>query len=202
MSSSVLIRWGGLAAMLGGTLWTIATVVHASKPRGCIAAECASRPMRESGPLVGILTLLSVLLFAAGAVGLVALMRSGGRFGRGGNAGVVLGVVGAALMVIATLVQALFFGGDFPLMPYFVVPGLLALVIGFLLAGIAILRSGVLPRWVAVLVIVGALAMLVANEQTARVLLMIPFGVAWVAVGYVLWSEDGASTGQPARRVR
>ena len=65
--------------MLGGTLWTIATVAHASKPRGCIAAECASRPMRESGALDGILTLLSVLLFAAG---LVALVRSAGRFGR------------------------------------------------------------------------------------------------------------------------
>ena len=202
MSSSVLIRWSGLAAMLGGTLWTIAAVAHASKPRGCIAAECASRPMRESGAFVGISTFLSVLLFAAGAVGLVTLVRSGGRFGRTGNAGVVIGAGGAAVLVIATLVQAIFFGGDFPFMPHFVVPGLLALVVGFLLAGIAILRSGVLPRWVAVLVIVGALAMLGANEQTARVLLMIPFGVAWVAVGYVLWSGVGAPTGRAAARVR
>ena len=199
MSSSALIRWGGLAAMLGGTLWTIATVAHASKPRGCIAAECASRPMRESGALDGILTLLSVLLFAAG---LVALVRSAGRFGRTGKAGAVIGAGGAAVLVIATLIQATFFGGDFPLMPYFVVPGLLAAVVGFLLAGIAILRSRVLPRWVAVLVIVGALAMLGANEQTARVLLMIPFGVAWVAVGCVLWTGAGAPAGRSAARVR
>ena len=188
--------------MLGGTLWTIATVAHASKPRGCIAAECASRPMRESGALDGILTLLSVLLFAAGAAGLVALVRSAGRFGRTGKAGAVIGAGGAAVLVIATLVQAIFFGGDLPLMPYFVVPGLLAAVVGFLLAGIAILRSGVLPRWVAVLVIVGALAMLGANEQTARVLLMIPFGVAWVAVGCVLWTGAGAPAGRSAARVR
>ena len=114
----------------------------------------------------------------------------------------MIGAGGAAVLVIATLVQAIFFGGDFPFMPHFVVPGLLALVVGFLLAGIAILRSGVLPRWVAVLVIVGALAMLVVNEQTARVLLMIPFGVAWVAVGYVLWSGAGAPTGRAAARVR
>jgi hypothetical protein len=202
MSSSALIRWGGLAAMLGGTLWSIATVVHASKPRGCIAAECATRPMRESGALDGILTLLSVLLFAVGAAGLVALVRSAGRFGRTGNAGAVIGAGGSAVLVIATLIQAIFFGDDLPLMPYFVVPGLLAAVVGFLLAGIAILRSGVLPRWVAVLVIVGALAMLGANEQTARVLLMIPFGVAWVAVGYVLWTGAGAPTGRSAARVR
>ncbi len=106
------------------------------------------------------------------------------------------------MLVISGLIQALFFGGDFPLMPYFVVPGLLALVVGFVLVGIAILSAGVLPRWVAVLIIVGALAMLGANEQTARVLLMIPFGVAWVAVGYVLWSGVGVPTGQSAARVR
>ena len=104
--------------------------------------------------------------------------------------------------MIATVIQAIFFGGDFPLMPHFVIPGLLALVVGFVLVGIAILRAGVLPRWVAVLIIVGALAMLAANEQTARVLLMIPFGVAWVAVGYVLWSGVGVPTEQPAARVR
>lgn len=59
-------------------------------------------------------------------------------------------------------------------MPQFVIPGLLAMIFGFLLVGIAILRSEVLPRWVAVLIIGGALAMLGANEQTARVLRMIP----------------------------
>ncbi len=184
--------------MLGGALWVIGTVIHASKPRGCIAEECAFRPMRESGALDGILTLLSVVLLAVGAVGLVTLARSAGRFGKAGKMGAFIGAGGAALLVIVSLMQAIFFGGDFVLMPYFVIPGLLALIVGFLLLGIAILRAGVLPRWVAVLIIVGALAMLGANEQTVRVLLMIPFGVAWVAAGYVLWSERGVTTRQPA----
>ena len=116
--------------------------------------------------------------------------------------GIFIGAVGAAVLVIATLIQAIFFVGTSPLMPQFVIPGLLAMVVGFLLVGIAILRSEVLPRWVAVLIIVGALAMLGANEQTARVLLMIPLGVAWVAVGYVLWAGVGAPTGQPSTRFR
>jgi len=106
------------------------------------------------------------------------------------------------MLVISGLIQALFFGGDFPLMPYFVIPGVLALIVGFLLVGIAILRAGVLPRWVAVLIIVGALAMLGFNEQTWRALMAIPFGVAWVAVGYALWSGAGAPTGQSTARVR
>ena len=49
------VRWCGLAAMLGGALWIIGNVVHASKPRGCIAEECALRPMRETGTLEGIM---------------------------------------------------------------------------------------------------------------------------------------------------
>jgi hypothetical protein len=44
--------------------------------------------------------------------------------------------------------------------------------------------------------------MLGFNEQTARVLMAIPLGVAWMAVGYVLWSGVDAPTGQPAARVR
>ncbi len=201
--SSSFIRWSGLVAMVGGALWVVGTVIHASKPRGCIAEECAFRPMRESGALDGSLMLLSVLLLAMGALGLMTLVRRHGRFGRAGKAGVLIGLVGAALLVIVILIQVIFFGGeDFPLWPYFVIPGLVALVVGFVLVGIAVLRAGVLPRWVAVLIIVGALLMLLANEQTARVLLMIPFGLAWVAVGYALWSGVGVPTGQPAARVR
>ena len=200
--SITLVRWCGLAAMLGGVLWVIGTLIHASKPRGCIAEECALRPMRESGVLDGTLMLLSLLLFAAGAVGLVILARHLGRFGKLGNAGVVIGALGAALLVISGLIQALFFGGDFPLMPYFVIPGVLALILGFVLLGIAILVAGVLPKWAALLLIVGALAMLGFNEQTALALMAIPLGVAWAAVGYVLWSGVGAQTGQPAARVR
>ena len=194
-----LIRWCGLAAMVGGVLWVIGTVIHASKPRGCIAQECAFRPMRETGVLDGILMLASLLLFVAGAAGLVILARSVGRFGKMGNTGAAIGAVGAALLVVASLVQALFFSGDFPAMPYFVVPGVLALVAGVLVLAVAILRAGVLARWVAVLVIVGALLMLGANEQTGRVLLMIPFGVSWVAVGYALWSGGGALARHPQR---
>lgn len=199
--SSSLVRWSGLAAMLGGALWITGAVIHASKPRGCVAEECAFRPMRESGALDGILMLLSLLLFAVGVMGLVILARSTGRFGKMGKAGVVIGAAGVALLVIVSLIQSVVFGGDFLLMPYFVIPGLLAMVIGLMLLGVAILRSRVLPRWAAALLIIGALAMLASNEQTSRVLLVIPLGVAWVAVGYVLWSGRRVSA-EPAARVR
>jgi hypothetical protein len=196
------VRWCGLAAMLGGALWVFVNVIHASKPRGCIAEQCALRPMRDTGALEGILMLLSLMLFVAGAAGLLVLARRLGRFGKLGNAGAAIGVVGVAVLVLAGLIQALFFNGDFPLMPGFVVPGVLAVIVGFVLLGIAILRAGVLPRWAALLFIVGALAMLGFNEQTWRTLMALPLGVAWVAVGYVLWSGVGTPTGQPTARVR
>jgi hypothetical protein len=198
MSSSSLIRWSGLAAMLGGALWAAGAVLTASKPRGCIGAECAFRPMREFGALDAVVALLAVLLLTVGVAGLVVLARSVGRFGKMGKTGVVIGAVGAALIVIASLIQAVFFGGDFPLMPFFVLPGLLAVVVGFVLLGVAILRARVLPRWAAAVLIVGALAMLGANEQTAWVLMSIPLGIAWVTVGYLLWS--GSRMGEVTRQ--
>jgi hypothetical protein len=158
--------------------------------------------LRETGILDGTLMLLSLVLFVAGAAGLVALARRSGRFGRMGNAGVVIGAFGIAVLVAAGLIQALFFGGDFPLMPYFVIPGVLAVIAGFLLLGIAILRAGVLPRWAALLLVVRALAMLGFNEQTWRTLMAVPLGVACVAVGHALWSGDGEPTGRPTARVR
>src|SRR5918998_1070206 len=87
------IRWCGIAAMLGGGLWVIGTVIHASKPRGCVARECAFRPMRESGVLDGTLMLLSLLLFAAGGGGVGGLAPRPGRLGETGKAGGGVGAI-------------------------------------------------------------------------------------------------------------
>jgi hypothetical protein len=58
---------------------------------------------------------------------------------------------------------------------------------------VGIFRSQVLPRWASAMLIVGAVAMIGFNEQTSAVLLAIPLGLAWVAVGFVLCCgiEDG-----------
>jgi hypothetical protein len=198
VASSKSVRWSGLAAMLGGVLFVVSAVVIASMPRGCIGDECASRSMRETGA-AGALLMLALLLVVIGAAGLVIRARDAGRFGSLGKTGIVLGAVGAALPVIGSLIQGVLFDGDYPLMPYFVIPGVLALVVGFVLLGLAVLQAKVLPRWAAVLLLVGTLAMLGFNDQNARALMAIPNGIAWVAVGYVLWSGRGEEARQPAR---
>jgi hypothetical protein len=174
----------------------VSAVVIASMPRGCIADECAFRPMRDTAA-AGALLMLALLLIMVGAAGLEIRARNAGRFGRLGKTGAVVGAVGVALPVIGSLIQGVLYDGDYPLMPYFVIPGVLALVVGFVLLGLAVLRARVLPRWAAGLLIVGTLAMLGFNDQNAQALMAIPFGIAWVAVGYVLWS-GGSETARHA----
>ena len=198
MSASRVVQWSGPLLMLGGALWVAWVIVHALQPLGCVADECdlPGRSMREGSPLGSALTIAAVLALAAGVFGLVRHARALGRFGRIGSVGLVVSGTGVVTVILASLVQSLFFNDDFWAMPYLVIPAALALVIGCVLLGVAILRSGLLPRWAAALLIIGALAMLGMNEQNTQVLLAIPFGVAWVAVGYVLWrGNQPAPTG-------
>lgn len=190
MDSGRFVRWAGAGGMLGGTLWVISTVIHALKPVGCVGDECAHRPMRESSAVEGILILMALLLFAVAAAALVVLVRRAGRFGKMGKSGAVLAIVGVSALVLAGLIQALAFAGDFPLMPYFVIPGVAALIVGIVLLAVTVLRSGVLPRWAGASLLVGAVAMVGFNEQTAAAWLAIPFGLAWVAVGHALWNNQ------------
>jgi len=194
-----LIGWGGLAAMLGGALWSAWAVLVSLRPEGCIGAECElpGSSNRDYSDLVPLL-FPAVLLLAVGLAGVVALARSRRRFGTLGKVGLILGVLGAVVLVASVLVQSIFFDGDFPLMPTFVIPGMLALAIGFLLFSVALLR--VLPRWAGALLVIGSLAILGANDQNEQILMAIPFGIAWIAVGYVLWSGKGelhATSGVP-----
>ena len=79
---------------------------------------------------------------------------------------------------------------DSGLVPAFIIPGFLAVIAGFLLLDVAVLGAGAL-------FIVGALTMLGFNDENWQALVAVPFGVAWVAVGYALWSSEPAQ--RPAR---
>lgn len=91
--------------MLGGALFVVSAVVISSMPRGCIADECAARPMRGTGA-AGALLMLALLLVVVGMAGLVIRARHAGRFGALGKTGAVVAAVGAALPVIGGLCRA------------------------------------------------------------------------------------------------
>lgn len=176
----------GACALLGGIAWTAATVIHASQPRGCVGSECDVLPMRSATTATSLLVGLAGVMMVASGAGLLALVKRRDRLGWTGVLGAASGAFGIAVLGSAAAVQELFYEGDFPLMPVFVGPGVLALAGGLGLVGWRVLRSRVVPTWSGVAVLVGAALLLGANEQTSAVLLAVPFGAAWGAAGATL----------------
>ena len=181
---SKLIRWGGLAAMLGGAMWVLkgaAIMLGFPDPNLFISAQ---------------------LFFALGLVGLHAWLKGqGGWPTRVGGflayAGVVVSVVNAP--------YSLFFEEDGvqPPFPFNVTYGVAALSIfvGLVLLGIATLRAEILPpRWRALPLIVG-LSALLPVWVLAFIHLELPvvlLGVAWMLLGYALWSKSDVPAEQPS----
>lgn len=188
--SSLFTRLAGPAAMIGGLLGSLAIFFHSLQPSGCVGSECGAQSMRTASGLVTGIGSVAALLVLIGIVGLTHMARQSGRPPKLMHTGLVCAAVGFLVLLAAVFIQAAFFGGDFSGMPYFVVVGMVALIIGFVLIGIFILRSGVLPRWVGVLLVMSSALLLAANEQTSAVLLVIPFQLAIASAGYFMWTAE------------
>ena len=182
---SNLVRWGGLAAALGGVLWVLKgglIMLGAPDPDLLITAE---------------------LLFALGLLGLHA--RLAGRGGWPEKIGGLLAYVALALCAV-NAPYSLFFAEDGPRTPfpfsvtYFVAS--VAIFAGLASLGLAVLRTGLLPpRWRALPLVLG-LSALLPVWALALVHLELPvvlLGLGWMLLGYVVWSERNLPTRRPAR---
>ena len=69
--------------------------------------------------------------------------------------------------------------------------GTSAVLIGFVLYGAATLQARVLPRWCRIGIIVGPFMFLLGEFGG------IMFGLLWLALGYMLWSQRDTSVGRP-----
>jgi len=121
---------------------------------------------------------LILLAFAA----IVRWLISADKLGRPGKVGLILAIAGLASVTAGGVVAA----ASSQLVPVFILPGALLLALGLLVIGIQIRRSRLLARWVSWSLIIGVLAALGTNDQDMRVLMMIPFGAAWVTIGLTL----------------
>lgn len=178
------IRWGGLAAMLGGAMWVIkggAVMLGFPEPDLFIPA---------------------LLFFALGLLGLHACLTGwGGWLVRIGG---FLAYTAVALSVVNAS-YSLFFAEDGPQtpFPFNVTHGMAALsiFIGLVLLGIATPRAEILPpRWRALPLIIG-LSALLPVWVLALIHLELPvvlLGLAWMLLGYALWSRSGAPVKQPS----
>jgi hypothetical protein len=190
MAASSLIRWSGLAAILGGLL----TMPGSFSP--------------SNSWMGSLLSGVGYALLVVGIIGTYLYLRRSGRFGLLGTVGFYLCVFAFVVVSILNLGVLLNVWGARWLGPLSVVyepPALLGLV----MFGMAILRSGRLPRGGAWLLIafvpadVGAIvAMVVSGYTLPGFVWLVPdilLGLGWVWIGYSLWSESGAADRQPSR---
>jgi hypothetical protein len=202
-----LLRWSGMALIAAGVLMVVATLLHPS--RETAATIVASESRLVAAHVVYTLAWLLVLL---GLPGLYAAQRGG--MGRLGLVGFLTAFSGTYLIAVTGN-----FGFLAPVLakqsptvldsinqylPVVIINGLAAILfmIGYLLFGIAMIRTPTLPRWSGVLVAVGApahllgfgVAQLVSTAAWPIAILgsvSLGAGLAWS--GYRLWRTPAAS---------
>ena len=174
---------GGLALIAGGLSWVAAAVVLAGKPYGDTAvlrllgpAEPLSSTYRFSGPeLVAVRSFLGDdaapiigVAVAATLLGL-ALIYAQASWAAGG-----WGKAAVALLALGGLLVA-----PWPLL----LIGFLGLVSGMVVLGITALRTGLLPRSAAVMLIAAAGLFFLFNSEDDRALFFVAPGAAFAWLG-------------------
>ena len=139
---------------------------------------------------LGVAGLLSLLLIAVGFVGLDMLSWPAEGYGELGRAGYGVTLLGVFVMMIVSGAS-----GVIGMLGVFI------LMVGSLLVGAAALLRRVLPRWEALALIVGSLLLLMFDTEGFRAWFGAPYGAAWIAVDYLLFSGRVGQV-QAATRVR
>lgn len=169
------VRISGAAGAVGGVFLAVSGIMQSMQPPGCIAAECVGRTYRSSGPLEGFLFVAGLVLIAGATLGFLVLHRAGSPVVR-----IAAGLAAAGVLLgIALMGSELYFAGL-----ALVVVGILAYVVTG--AGLALTRA--LPAWAGIMLAVSSLLLFGANDQNERILFVVPFGVAWMVLGALLWT--------------
>jgi hypothetical protein len=189
MATSNLIRWGGPAAVLGGLL--------------IMFGSFFSYDHWIYAPLYAAADAFMVV----GITGTYLYLRHSGRFGLSGTVGFYMCVFAFVVDAILSLGVILNVWGA----QWYETFGAINLlvILGLALFGVAILRSGRLPRIGAELLIATSLAevgvivaMAVSGYTLPDWVWSVPavlFAIGWMWLGYGLWSESRTSAGQLSR---
>ena len=161
-----------MGALLAGVAWIASSVVDlTSEGQGSEVFGLPSFYLIEgaiglalAGTLVGLLGLHARQTTSYGVLGLVGFLAA---------------LVGTAL-VLANVLLIRAAGRD--LLDLLLLLGLLGMLFGFVLLGVATLRAGVLPQWCGVaLILVLPISALLGDLGGGLV-----FGLVWLALGYAL----------------
>jgi hypothetical protein len=202
-----LFRWCGMALIAGGVLMVVATLLHPSRETATTIVATESRLVAAH-----VAYTLAWLLVLLGLPGLYAAQRD--RMGRLGLVGFLIAFTGTYLIAVTGN-----FGFLAPVLakqspavlnsisqylPVLIINGLAAVLfmIGYILSGIAMIRTATLPRWTGVLVAVGApahllgfgIAQLLSTAAWPVAILgsvSLGLGLGWS--GYRMWRAPAAS---------
>jgi hypothetical protein len=210
MASANWIRWGGTAGMVGGLLWVLfplstALVSLEDTQPGTLAYVAAAASY-------WLMAVLPLLLLLVGLMGLRALF--GGAYGRLGNVGFLVSFVALALMFLGNGVEVAsltFSGSESAVGDFAFLIGFLVLLVGALLLGVALIRAHrdppsrlggllfalALPLGILFAFLGGALAP--GTDIGFWAAITVPYGSAWVLLGYALSSSRRVVAGQPSR---
>lgn len=163
---------GSLALIVGGLAWIAGGVADAGKSYGDTAVVRLLRPaepVSSTGRSGDALYLVAAVVLTL--VGLALLYgRATWNAGRWGKASVVLLALGVLLFP--------------PFVPFpLLLIGFLGFVLGMIALGITALRTDVLPRSVAPMLIAAAILLFFFNDQDDRALLFAGPGAAWIWLG-------------------
>ncbi len=201
VSSSELVRWGGLAAMGAGALYILAEFMDLYNFVLAGGGEQLSDVMATAPYAVeALLLLLGDVLLLFGLFGLY--VRQSEAAGTLGLVGFLVAFLGTALTVgvdwdevfvvpiLADAAPELLDAGP----PLGIILSFLTFLVGWLMFGVAALRARVYPRWAALLLIVGAVLAGVPLSLST-----VPFGIAVAWMGSTLFAGRNTSAEQPAR---
>lgn len=200
MSSSYLTRWGGLATIASALLAILSFVLYLVVVGGDRISEAATSAafFLPSGA-----QLLAMVLLLVGLVALFA--RQAEAFGALGLASFLLALVGTTLAAGALWSQVFVVPRLSQVAPNIVDRGTGSVLAGFLLSfllfgvgwlvfGVATLRTRLFPRWAVILLMVGAVVSILPLPSRALIL-----EVAAACLGFALLTGRGAPAEQPAR---
>ena len=199
ISSSILIRLGGLAAIVGGITATTLGLLYVLQARG-VTLDFTEKALQKGTYETPVLTILLLGVLAAIAA-LHILQRE--RYGRQGALASVVAFVGLVLIPVGWLMPLITMAA--PL----VTIGVVAASVGIVGLGIVTIKAGVLPRWCGAAVVAGSPPFVVIEFAFASLLVAASIlpgevawalaGVPWIGVGYAIFRAAGRRTERPSR---
>lgn len=177
------------AATLGSLIWLWTVITTALRPTGVPGAH---RSTLDLHPTI----LVSFILIGIAAAALAGWSLKS-RLAWTGATLVWLGALVFAINVAFVLTT----GDDAPVWPTHYL-GIFVVALGSTTLGAAILRARAMPTAVALALIAAAPILLFSQMQNARVLLWLPLGGGWLAVGLLMAWRSGSGSGASATPVQ